>query len=647
MQQDLNVTFKLNLKNIVSKHLPWASQPRGGAAAIVFAALTLAFLAMAVQFNLVGNLQILAIIIAPIGIVAVGQTLVVLLGGLDLSVGSMVALISVITAMIAASTNAGPLSSLSPWLAVVVGLAAATGIGWLHGKLISHFHLAPFIVTFGSLSLLRGLAQVISNGAPIAPQNDTFSYLWVNVFNLVPLPVIIMLMVFVAGAFVLRRTRFGRHIYAIGSNENVARLSGINVARTQQLVYALSGFLAGLSGILLMARIEAGTFNSGQDYELLSIAAVIIGGTSLKGGTGGLWGTLAGVLLMSLVNNSLFLLNVPATWNGIVTGAIIVVAALIDIQRRKMPDSWTVLRPLPIPAPPPPQPANLEQALKWLSQAITERFRDTEVRVYLLERSSGQLVDPVKHTESCGSLSATVCETSRSIAISDVSREPITRTKLFQPSHRAAAAVPITLENRIVGVIEAQSPTIGTFGEAELRILENLSAQTARIVGDRWLLESGWLTEQVRRALRHLSNNVYLSECELSEWLCLNGVNNRSEALHKLLTDAIERLSDDQGDPHSRQHRCYQILKQTYTDQKPAELVINDLGLSRRQYFYDLKYAVDAVTHYVYAQRNSPHPPTPSPIACSRTDSFGARGGTVREIEERTGNVKGLLEEMV
>ncbi len=605
MQQNINVTFKPSyLKNIIAKRLPWVTQPRDGAPVIVFAVLVVAFLVMAVQFNLVGNLQILAMIIAPIGIVAVGQTLVVLLGGLDLSVGSMVALISVITAMIAASTNTGPLSSLSPLFAVGVGLAAATGIGWLHGKLISHFHLAPFIVTFGSLSLLRGLAQVISNGAPISPQNDTFSYLWINVFNLIPLPVIIMLIVFVAGAFVLRRTRFGRHIYAIGSNENVARLSGINVARTQQLVYAFSGFLAGLAGILLMARIEAGTFNSGQDYELLSIAAVIIGGTSLKGGTGGLWGTLAGVLLMSLVNNSLFLLNVPPTWNGIVTGAIIVAAALIDIQRRKMPDSWTVLRPPPLPAPAPPQPANLEQALKWLTQNITDRFRDSEVRVYLRERPGGQLVDPIKHSEPCDSLSAIVSETSRSIAISDVKAETVARTQLFQPGHRAAAAVPIALENRLVGVIEAQSPTAGLFGEPELRILEHLSAQTARIVEDRWLLESGWLTEQVRKALRHLSDNVYLGDCELANWLHLSGGHDRSEILHTLLTEAIESLADGQGASHSRQERCYQILKQTYTDQKPADLVINDLGLSRRQYFYDLKYAVDAVTHYIYGQRH-------------------------------------------
>lgn len=606
MHQDSNITLKPGLRNNVVKRLHWVSQLRDGAATAFFITLIVAFLAMAIQFNLVGNLQILAMTIAPIGIVAVGQTLVVLGGGLDLSVGSMVALISVITATLSAA-NFGPFSGLSPLVAVAVGLSVATGIGWLHGKLISHFHLAPFIVTFGSLSLLRGLAQVISNGAPIAPKSDSFSTLWINLFNLVPFPVIIMLLVFIAGAFVLRRTRFGRHVYAIGSNENVARLSGINVAQTQQIVYALSGFLAGLAGILLMARIEAGTFDNGQDYELLSIAAVIIGGTSLKGGTGGLWGTLAGVLLMSLVNNSLFLLNVPPTWNGIVTGVIIVAAALIDIQRHKTPDSWTILRPVPSTAPVPQQPSSLEQAVKWLTQAVTDRFHDAEVRVYLVARPNGELIDPIRHAEPADSLAANVHETAHSIAIPDVSHEQALRVKLFQPGVRTAAAVPITLENRMIGVIEAQSPTAGAFNPSELRVLENLSAPMARVVEDRWLLESGWVTEQVRKALRHLSDPVYLDSCVLAEWLCPDEAANSGESLHRMLTTAIERLCDDGSNPHSRQQRCYQILKQTYAGQKPAELIMNDLGLSRRQYFYDLKYAVEAVAHNVYAQRSLHH----------------------------------------
>ncbi len=606
MQQQLHVTLKTGLKNALARRLPWVNQPRDGAAVIGFAVLIVTFLLMAVQFNLVGNLQILAMIIAPIGIVAAGQTLVVLVSGLDLSVGSMVGLISVITAMIAAA-NLGPLSSLSPILAVCAGLAIATGIGWLHGKLISHFHLAPFIVTFGSLSLLRGVAQVLSNDAPIAPHSDQFSYLWINIFNLVPLPVVIMVLVFVVGAFMLRRTRFGRHIYAIGSNEQVARLSGINVAQTQQLVYALSGFLAGLAGILLMARIEAGTFNNGQDYELLSIAAVIIGGTSLKGGTGGLWGTLAGVLLMSLVNNSLFLLNVPPTWDGIVAGAIIVVAALIDIQRRKIPDSWTVLRPMPAPPPPPPQPINLEQAIRWLVRDVNERFADAEVRVYLVARAEEKLVDPLNHTETDGLLSITAWQTSRASVVPDAGREKatsLTHSRLFQPNQRSIAAVPIMLDSRVVGVIEAQSPTAGTFNESQVRLIELIGERSARALEDRWLLESGWVTQQVRETLRNLSNNVYLNSCALAEWLGLSGMYQGSELLHQMLSRAIEHLSDDKSDPHSRQRRCYQILKLTYTDQKPADLIINDLGLSRRQYFYDLKYAIDAVTHEVFSQRN-------------------------------------------
>lgn len=309
---------------------------------------------------------------------------------------------------------------------------------------------------------------------------------------------------------------------------------------------------------------------------------------------------------MTLVSNSLVLINVPSNWVGVVTGAIIVIAALIDVQRRKLPDSWMAQRPVPVSSPPLAQPANLEQAVKRLTQQITERFRDAEVRVYLLMRTTGQLMDPIRQIEVSESLSTRVSETARSIAIADLNRDKTMQVAPFQPTCRSVAVVPITLEERLVGVVEVQSPSVKLFGTTELRFLEVLSAQAGQVIEDRWLLENGWVTQQVREALRNLTDEVYLSNAALADWLRLNGTINRSEALHRLLMDAIEQLSGEQHDPHSRRYRCYQILKQTYTEQKSADMIINSLGLSRRQYFYDLKYAVDAVTHYVYSQRNQP-----------------------------------------
>jgi hypothetical protein len=188
--------------------------------------------------------------------------------------------------------------------------------------------------------------------------------------------------------------------------------------------------------------------------------------------------------------------------------------------------------------------------------------------------------------------------------VADLNREKNLQVVLLQPHYRSIAAIPITVEDRLVGVVEVQSPTSKLFGKTEVRFLEVLCTQAAPIIEDRWLLESGWMNHQAREALRNLSDDVYLSNCALADWLRLNGTLNRSEALHHLLVNAIEQFSGEQNSPHSRRYRCYQILRQTYIDQQSADAIINELGLSRRQYFYDLKYAVDAVTHYVYAQRN-------------------------------------------
>jgi ribose/xylose/arabinose/galactoside ABC-type transport system permease subunit len=554
------------------------------------------FLSRALTFGLIGNLQILAIAMSTIGIVAAGQTLVVITGGIDLSVGSLVALTGVITAVLVRGIE--PFGPFPPLIASLVGLAIATGIGWAQGTLIGYYKLAPFIVTFGALSLLRGTAQVISHGSPVNVRTNAFDWLWSNAFGLIPVPAIIMLVVFVVMAAVLRYSRFGRYAYAIGSNENVAHLSGINVMRMRQLVYAISGFLAGVAGLLIMSRIRGGTYGNGQGYELITIAAVIIGGTSLAGGTGGVWGTLIGVLVITMIGNSLVLFSVPPLWNDIIIGAFIVGAALIDLQRRRQRTS-TIIAPPPLP----PLPIHtLEHALNRLACSLAEQYGYTLSRVYLLDRTAETLLDPHHPDAPVSTLAQRAAATRSPLILNDLRREHKSQVIMLQPDVQAAAAVPFCVGQQLVGVLELQHRTANTFAGAALNAL--ISPAMAAQIERNWLLESGWLTQQVRESLRHLTDRVYLEKCPLGDWLLpATELYRRGERLRDILRHAIESLHAEEADPQSRAVRRYHILRQTYLDQKHVDGVIHDLGLSRRQYFYDLKEAVEAATHYVAAQR--------------------------------------------
>jgi ribose/xylose/arabinose/galactoside ABC-type transport system permease subunit len=552
------------------------------------------FLTKAGEFNLLGNLQILSMWMATIGIVAVGQTWVVLTGGIDLSVGSIVAFSSVLTASLV-------VAGWNPVLALILSLAASALIGWLHGVLITQFGLAPFVVTFGSLSLVRGLAQVISGAAPI--NVSSFRWVWVNVFGLIPLPVLVMLVIFVLTSFMLRRTRLGRYAYAIGNSESVARLSGINVNRTRQIIYAISGFMAGLAGFLIMARIEGGIYTNGQDYELVSIAAVIIGGTSLRGGKGGIWGTFAGVLLIAMINNGLILFNAPPLWRDVITGAIIIGAALIDRQRRKLQEG--VILPMNNNPGAPPFVIKatdpLEQTLMSFAAMIKERFSVAAVSVYLCDAQSKKLIDPLKKTDA----GSWVLQAAQQVAPSVITDfQTSTAVQPIHPEMRSALAIPIKTQGRLVGVIEFQAAVVNAFPPPTLRTLTSVCAQQTAILEARWLLESGWLAQQVRESLRNIHDTRYLDQSPLGDWLAVLP-DDRGSSLRHLLLDVIENLCAKSTDAQSRANRRYKIIKQTYLDQKGVDAVIHDLGLSRRQYFYDLKEAIDTIAHDIFTQSQS------------------------------------------
>jgi ribose/xylose/arabinose/galactoside ABC-type transport system permease subunit len=279
------------------------------------------------QFLTTANLINVARQISLNGILAVGVTYVLLTGGVDLSLGSVVALAGVVAATFARSEDA------SLVLPVAIGIAAGAACGAANGLVITRGRIAPFIVTLGMMTIARGLALVLSGGRPVSGLNSSFTALGGDVFGL-PIPVVVLLVVAGVSWVFLGKTRLGRYVYAVGGNEQAARAAGLSVAGVKMLAYTVCGASAGLAGVVLAARITTGQPNAGVAYELDAIAAAVIGGTSLSGGVGGVGGTLLGAALMGVINNGLDLLNVSSYYQQIVKGGIIIGAVWLDRRRR-------------------------------------------------------------------------------------------------------------------------------------------------------------------------------------------------------------------------------------------------------------------------------------------------------------------------
>ena len=261
-------------------------------------------------------------------IVAVGMTFVILSAGIDLSVGSIVALAGVLLGM---SLHAGhPLV-----VSLVIAMAAGTLCGAINGVLIDRGRLPPFIVTLGMMSIARGTALVVTEGRPISGFEPAFRSLATARLAFIPAPVIIMVAVYVAAHLVLTRTTFGRYVYAIGGNEEAARLSGVRLHLHKPSIYAVSGLTSAVAAIILTARLNSAQPIAGMMYELDAIAATVIGGTSLMGGEGTLGGTLIGALIMGVLRNGLNLLGVSSFLQQIVIGGVIVGAVLVDTMLKR------------------------------------------------------------------------------------------------------------------------------------------------------------------------------------------------------------------------------------------------------------------------------------------------------------------------
>jgi ribose transport system permease protein len=307
----------------VNPRLKVALQRLGPLIALLVICAGLSFLSS--DFLTVGNAFDVMRQVSINAVISFGMTLTILLGGIDLSVGSILAVSSVLIAlMMQAGWAAG--------LATLLGLVCGGVMGSVNGLVIGKGKVAPFIATLGMMTLLRGVALALSQGSPISGFSSNFFAMLGGGYlaQLVPLPVVWMLVLFGVFWFLLAKTVFGRHLYATGGNAEAANLSGVKTDRIQLLAYTISGATAAAAGVILTSRLNSAEPTAGAGYELDAITAVVLGGTSLSGGRGRISGTLVGALLIGVLNNGLNLLGVPAFYQQVVKGAVILIAVLLD-----------------------------------------------------------------------------------------------------------------------------------------------------------------------------------------------------------------------------------------------------------------------------------------------------------------------------
>lgn len=291
------------------------------------------------RFLQVQNLINVVVQVTPIGVIALGMMFAIITKGIDLSVGATVALVGVVSASFAQvvgnPSNMFNLPVMPVFISVIIGLVTGALVGGTIGGLIALFRIPPFVATLGMMTAARGLANLYTDGKPVS--NLAEGYKWMGQGNVLGIPVPVLIFI-AAGAViwvVLNRTRFGRHVYAIGGNEQAARVSGISIPKVQFLIYTLIGTLAAVGGMVLAARISSGQPSAGNMLELDCITAAVIGGTSFNGGVGKVWGVVVGALIIGVINNGLDLMSVSPFMQMVVKGAIIVIAIIIDERKNR------------------------------------------------------------------------------------------------------------------------------------------------------------------------------------------------------------------------------------------------------------------------------------------------------------------------
>jgi len=281
------------------------------------------------SFLSTGNMFMVARQVAMLGISAVGMTCVILTSGIDLSVGSVMGITNIVGAML--MTAAG----LPIWLSVLITLAMSAGIGLINGLFVAYVRVPALITTLAMMTVLRGVCYVLCNGMPVWGLPESFKVLGQGYFGPIPIPVLIMLVVFLLGWIFLNRTRSGRYLYGLGGNREAVRLSGVYTARIETLGFVISGLLTGLAGIIMLSRINTGQPKIGTGYEMDVITAVVLGGVSIMGGEGSLVGVLIGVLITGVLANGMILMDVSEYYQQITKGLVLLFAVTFDTMAKR------------------------------------------------------------------------------------------------------------------------------------------------------------------------------------------------------------------------------------------------------------------------------------------------------------------------
>ncbi len=291
---------------------------------ILFSSLSRNFLTTENIFNILRQ-------VAIVGIMSVGMAVVLITAGIDLSVGSIVGVSCVLTAKLL-------LAGVNALLVVIATLTISIIFGLLNAFFINELKIPPLITTLGMMTTLRGVAYLITGGLPVFGFKTSIDVLGKGYLWKVPVPVIIMIAIFVVGILFLEKTKYGRYIYGVGGNEEASRLSGINIKKIKYIAYSISGLLSGFAGIILLARISSGTPKAGQGYEMDVITAVVLGGVSISGGEGKLGFAIVGVLIMGVLTNGMILLNIQEYVQWVIKGLVLIAAVALDrfVQSRRL-----------------------------------------------------------------------------------------------------------------------------------------------------------------------------------------------------------------------------------------------------------------------------------------------------------------------
>ena len=610
----MNLSTWLKSKNglfrDIGGHTPNINSATRLGALVGLAILMIVFSSLSPTFREMDNLIYMAKNAAiTISLVALGQTIVMIAGGIDLSVSSVVALSGLISALLL-TTGIGPIPPLTgnlSYLGIAISWLIGALIGALQGLLITKWQIPAFIVTLATMLGLQGVTIGIS-GAIIYGLPTEFSWMSEGQIGIIPAPLIGMLLIYIMAAYWLRKSKVGRYCYAIGGNETAARLAGINVDRYRIYFYALSGLLSAITGTLLISHLKVAVYSNGDGYEFSSVAAAIIGGTSLTGGVGDIWGTLIGVAILAIIPSGLIMLNAPSWSRDVVTAIIIILAVIIDGQRTRARKKVIQVEARQSIV----SSHYIKDILDSLAHGIEKYIGSVYCRVYLIDRDSKDLVPHdilAIHDDTTASvpmgksqITAETHQTGKAVLLQDLTRSGYQRVKMMGSNIHSALAFPMFEQDRCIGIIELQSPDGISLKEESINTLKDLTQPIVTSLEDAWLFESGWLIRQIRDALRHLWDDLYLGKLDLVNWALTGSYHprerttgERGEALRSVLIRTINSLKPQEtNQPH--EERGFRILQLTYVEELPVEQIISTLHISRRQYFYDLKDSIEVLT---------------------------------------------------